>query len=583
MKALVNRRTHDAATIFNIGLILATISLGEAIILTAAQPADESSLGAIAGLPLLELAQLAIGCLAGMALILSSLWLRIEQLAINQDMIGRRLCLPSHYTVAFQRNKVALPQSSEPSALTPVTSTGTERAVPAGASDDETAVPSAGPSYVPAISRSPLPQVLLPRKLLVAMHDHINAFAAERGDHLEIGGMLVGECEVGAIDHPPLLRLHGLIDAGPNADCQPCSLLMDEAHLARQFQSLQLQHRNLVSLGMYHLHPEHYDRCSSGDLRADREAVMNSGTGVMVFAIVTRNNPREDDTSLRHGDLKFNFFIMSHQTDLEYQAILPKLVDAPMLTCSPALARFVAMRPDTARADWMLLQRMTGIGRVELFEVEQGTHAGLWFTLATKAHSQSIHICLQNEGAVRMFSGMQEAPTREFRGVWNNPEVGPHIFISQLALQVLGQLGAETHKPPVLRHYTSLLHDQRRLVAEVRAMDDRYRKLATLMRDGDNVYWLCTIRQSGKELRVKIIYPPTYPHTPPELHVLDRLAPSPHLIGGNRICWIDVYGAHSDWNPGRDTAAVALTAAYRWFACYLIYQTLGKWPEEADD
>jgi hypothetical protein len=51
---------------------------------------------------------------------------------------------------------------------------------------------------------------------------------------------------------------------------------------------------------------------------------------------------------------------------------------------------------------------------------------------------------------------------------------------------------------------------------------------------------------------------------------------------GHELCWID-RSAQSDWNPARDTAATCINAAHRWFACLLVYLTLGEWPEEAND
>ena len=50
------------------------------------------------------------------------------------------------------------------------------------------------------------------------------------------------------------------------------------------------------------------------------------------------------------------------------------------------------------------------------------------------------------------------------------------------------------------------------------------------------------------------------------------------MLDDNIICWIDFYGSHNEWNPGRDTAATALVALHRWFACYLVWLTLGDWP-----
>ena len=576
----INHRTYDASTIFNIGLVLVTTSLWAAVLLSSEPPSDASS-DTIAVIYMSGLIRLAIGCMAGMALVLVSIWLRLDQMAACQKLMLGRLLSPTTRTVVFQHEHAALPCPSQPGLMLSESYTGTKPPITGETDEYTSAMPEEVCSKAPTADQTALPRVLLPRKLLVGMSDYIHSFASERGADLEIGGMFVGEFEAATDNHPCVLNLQGFIEAGPKADCQPCSLLLDEEHLARQFEVMQLQHPRIVSSGMFHLHPGQYDCCSSGDLVADRQAVRVSTTGIMVFAIITRDNPKDDTTALRYGNLKFNFFVMSRQSGLHYQAVRPELVDAPIIQCPPALARFVGMRPDSARADWMLLRQMKGIGTVQVFEVDQGRHAGLWFTLAVKGQVESIHLCLQNDGAVRLFSGTREAPKREFRGVWNNPEVGPHIFISQLALHVLGKLRAVMPKTSAPRHYVGLLRDSHRLVAETRAMAEHYPH-ARLRRDGDELYWLCTICQSGRQLRIKVSYPPTYPHTPPELRVLDKIAPSPHLIG-DRICWVNTYSAHCEWNPSRDSAAVAVNAAVRWYASYLVYRTLKKWPEQADD
>jgi hypothetical protein len=126
-----------------------------------------------------------------------------------------------------------------------------------------------------------------------------------------------------------------------------------------------------------------------------------------------------------------------------------------------------------------------------------------------------------------------------------------------------------------------LLEDKKRLVAEVRAMEERYGDRAVLKHARNQLYWEYTVEESGRKFPIEIRYPRRFPLEPPRLISVLPLPSSPHQLVNNELCWIN--RAAGDWNPGRDTAATCIHAAHRWFACLLVYLTLGKWPEEAND
>jgi hypothetical protein len=135
------------------------------------------------------------------------------------------------------------------------------------------------------------------------------------------------------------------------------------------------------------------------------------------------------------------------------------------------------------------------------------------------------------------------------------------------------------------RHYGSypkLLMDKRRLVAEVRAMAERYGDRAVLRYRKNLLYWEYTVVESGRRFPVEVRYPRRYPLEPPQVFSKLPLPPSPHQVLGNEVCWTN-RSVQGDWNPARDTAVTCINAAHRWFACLLVYLTLGSWPEEAND
>jgi hypothetical protein len=72
----------------------------------------------------------------------------------------------------------------------------------------------------------------------------------------------------------------------------------------------------------------------------------------------------------------------------------------------------------------------------------------------------------------------------------------------------------------------------------------------------------------------------SYPTVPPETRVLTPLQHCPHLLEGQTLCmWRQGSTRHtSRWDPGRFTCVFAIQAAWRWLACYEVWQSTGEWP-----
>jgi ubiquitin-protein ligase len=132
-------------------------------------------------------------------------------------------------------------------------------------------------------------------------------------------------------------------------------------------------------------------------------------------------------------------------------------------------------------------------------------------------------------------------------------------------------------------HRHPLLDNKNRLVAEVRTMQQKYANRAVLRQWDDELGWEYAVRESGREYPIKILYPKNFPASAPRIVSVNRLPSSPHQLGGGELCWVNHWTWQSDWNPSRDTAAVCIPAAHRWFACLLIYLSKGKWPDGAND
>ena len=324
-------------------------------------------------------------------------------------------------------------------------------------------------------------RVVIVQEFFPALHRYVISFLKQHGMRLEMGGMLVGE--YAAEERPPAFKIQRLIEAGPGAECSRESVLFDHEYQSAVLQSLQAQQPHLGNMGCIHLHPGQMDTCSPGDHQADIAAVKESDTRALVFGIMTLNNSRHDPLSVRHRNLKVDFFLLGEQTGFEYVHVRPEIAATPSPAC--------------------------GLGKLS-----------------------------SRRGAISGF-GVHRS--------W-----GP-----------------------------GLLEDKRRLVAEVRAMEERYGDRAVLRHERNQLFWEYTVIESGRRFPIEVRYPRRYPLEPPRIISVLPLPSSPHQLVNNELCWIN--RAAGDWNPARDTAATCIHAAQRWFACLLVYLTLGQWPEEAND
>ncbi len=441
-----------------------------------------------------------------------------------------------------------------------------------------------GTMVAPEAGEKPTRQfrVVLAKGLLPLIHRYVSDFLKVNGSDQEAGGMLVGNYVFDAATGDATFQIQGFIDAGPAVQFSAGSVLFDAEHQAHALRALQLEHPVAANLGCIHRHPGSMDVCSGGDAVTDRQAVKDSDTKALVFAIITLNNLRQGPSSLFHEDFKIDFYLMAEETGFKYVPIMPSLADLPVLEVSPAMSALLTLRDPDVVYDLAVLRQLPDLGKTLLHYIDSGSSSGLWVNVSFKSALETIHIWIQPDGRIRIMVKDVQGAKKMLRGPWEQPELGRHVWLSQLVLQTCRQLREVRPVPAYGSHYAGLLSDKHRLVAEVRAMRERYGDRAILRQDGGGLYWAYTVRESGRSFPIKIHYPSTYPNDPPKIISVQSLPPSPHQFGVNELCWINHFTAHSEWNPSRDTAVICINAAHRWFACLLIYLTKGKWPEGAD-
>jgi len=435
----------------------------------------------------------------------------------------------------------------------------------------------------PGAPEDGFPEVVLARGLLPRICQYINGFLRNHGEIVETGGMLAGRYDTRG--RRPVFRINGLIEAGPKAEFCSDSILFDHEYQSRILAAIRLQHGQAGNMGCFHVHPQQMDECSAGDRLADEAAVRDSDSRALVFGIITLYNRRPDPASLFYGNLKFDFFVMAEQTRFEYVHVRPILADLEVLEPAPALARLCLSRGTRIAKDWAALRR---IGTVEKFTVRKLSSPGR-NTVVLAAHlprsKRVIYLLVRESGGMKVVLASQGVGLRDIHGLWELPEFGSQLWLSHLFLLVFALLAGVNSAIRFAAHcssrYVGLLGDKRRLVAEVRAMEERYGARAVLRCHGENLYWEYTVSESGRHFPIEIRYPRRYPFEAPRIFSVLPLPSSPHQLVNDELCWIN--RSSGEWNPARDTAATCVTAAHRWFACLLVYLTLGQWPEEAND
>lgn len=422
-------------------------------------------------------------------------------------------------------------------------------------------------------------RLVLAKDLLEVVHNHITRFLQEYGAEKEAGGMLVGEYSLDESTGTATFQVRGFIEAGPKAEFSAGSILFDREYQAEELRALQSEHPTAANLGCIHRHPGSMDVCSGGDAVTDREAVEDSDTKALVFAIITINNSRQRPSSVFYRDFKIDFYLMAEETGFQYVPLSPTLADLPLLESSPAMRALVSARGPAVTYDLAVLRQLPGLGQTTLCTVDAAAGSGVLLTTSLTDSPDTLHVWVQPEGGLRLFRSKNGGGRQEWAGPWAQAEVGRHVWLSHLLLQARATLAPVAGSG---HHCSGLLEDKHRLMAEVRAMQERYGPRAILRRRGDTLYWEYTVHESGRAFPIEIRYPESYPVHPPEIFSVKNLPSSPHQLGGNQLCWIDTFTGHSDWNPARDTAVVSINAAHRWFACLLVYLTKRTWPKGAD-
>lgn len=82
------------------------------------------------------------------------------------------------------------------------------------------------------------------------------------------------------------------------------------------------------------------------------------------------------------------------------------------------------------------------------------------------------------------------------------------------------------------------------------------------------------------EITLKIILPHGYPNIAPKVYVSPIVNDAPHRWQDGALC---IFGAMTNWNPGKHNIAFVLTLARKWLSDYSEWRDKGHWPNQAEN
>jgi prevent-host-death family protein len=84
-------------------------------------------------------------------------------------------------------------------------------------------------------------------------------------------------------------------------------------------------------------------------------------------------------------------------------------------------------------------------------------------------------------------------------------------------------------------------------------------------------------RSAGRDAYdITIVLPHRYPNVCPRVYASPLDDNAPHRFADGALC---IFGVMSSWNPGKHTAALALSNAREWLKHYDVWRSHGRWPE----
>lgn len=188
-------------------------------------------------------------------------------------------------------------------------------------------------------------RLLMPKTALITVFDECDQF-----DQDETGGRVIGTFE----EHSGelVIRVGGIIEAGPLARRSPVSFFQDGGYQERIFREIEDEHREIEHLGNWHTH--HVNRLqhlSSGDIETYYRTVNHRQHNTSFFYALLVTAKHRTSDPLRRYTVKHYIFRRGDEQIYELRRSQIEILDAPLIW--PVGSRY---RPDdclsaAARAD----------------------------------------------------------------------------------------------------------------------------------------------------------------------------------------------------------------------------------------
>jgi len=114
-----------------------------------------------------------------------------------------------------------------------------------------------------------------------------------------------------------------------------------------------------------------------------------------------------------------------------------------------------------------------------------------------------------------------------------------------------------------------------RIADEIQELEKNGERPRTTVTDDREIAFQFHDSLGREDFKITIVLPNGYPNTCPRIYADPVSAHAPHRWADGALC---VFGVISGWNPGKHTAASALSLARLWLDRYEVWQQTNQWP-----
>ncbi len=114
-----------------------------------------------------------------------------------------------------------------------------------------------------------------------------------------------------------------------------------------------------------------------------------------------------------------------------------------------------------------------------------------------------------------------------------------------------------------------------RIANEIEELEKNGEQPQATVTDEREIAFVFQSQMKEEDVSITIVLPNGYPNACPRIYARPVDDNAPHRWADGALC---IFGVMSAWNPGKHTAASALSLARRWLEHYEVWKKMGQWP-----